>query len=370
MHKSSRAKVLITSVGSLVAQNILDALDNRRTFMEIAGTNTGAQHPRVFRTDVLYRIPPAGDKEECIGKLLEILALENPDIVLAGRDEDAVLLCEIKERYPKFAPVIPSGNAGVARMMLDKLESAFFCREHGLPFADTMLLNGQQSQLLNDFVEKHGFPLIAKWRAGFGSRGVYFVTSFEDCQRLSHTGTYILQEYLDPLDNLQDFFDAYRTGIPLFFEIPENKQYASQMILGPNESSEVFVSVNQMRLGRCEYSAPLECPELVRLTLHCASELRKAGWMGMLNIQWKPDRNGVWKITEFNPRMTGSTSARNHLGFDEFGLLCHLFFPHLNVPVERNHRGIPGYVERSLTDSFVSLTQIDEFNRNGVWKKS
>ena len=48
-------KILIISVGSLLGQNILDALEGRRDKVEIIGINTIAENPRVFRCDRLYK---------------------------------------------------------------------------------------------------------------------------------------------------------------------------------------------------------------------------------------------------------------------------------------------------------------------------
>lgn len=57
-----KIKILIASVGSLVGQNILDALEfpefNRRNLVHITGTNSISLTANNFRCDECYLVPP------------------------------------------------------------------------------------------------------------------------------------------------------------------------------------------------------------------------------------------------------------------------------------------------------------------------
>jgi hypothetical protein len=47
-----RLKILVLSVGSLLGQNILDALEGRREQVDVIGGDTGTTNARLFRCEV------------------------------------------------------------------------------------------------------------------------------------------------------------------------------------------------------------------------------------------------------------------------------------------------------------------------------
>lgn len=361
--------ILVTSIGSFLGQNILDALEPRRDKIRLIGADNSSQNPRVFRSDILYWIPKTDDKTAFFSKLREIIEIEKPDIILAGRDHDAVLLSKLKETHPLYSSIIPGGNSRLAELMQDKQKSHEFCMRNDIPYADT-LSGGSTDEEIASFCKRHGFPLVAKQTTGFGSIGVCFIESLGQCKKFIDSG-FIVQEYLDPLDNIQEYFETYRSAMPLFFQVPENRQYAVQVIIGADGSfSRAFASVNKMVMGKCEYSKRVENKELEQLGLLCARKFADSGWYGPLNIQCKPDKHKNWKVNEFNPRMSGSTSARLRMGFDEVGLIVNKFRPDLDFPCLSLDPCPEGHVVRTLTDIYVPLSYINDFNEQKVWKKS
>lgn len=361
--------ILVTSIGSLLGQNILDAMESRKDTIWLIGADNSCMNPRVFRSDILYRIPPTDDENVFFNRIIEIIDLEKPDIILAGRDHDAVLLSRLKEKYPEYSRIIPGGCSQAAALMQDKCKSHEFCVQNGIPYANTLSKKNSEKEIVS-FCEHHGFPLVAKQATGFGSIGVCFIESVDQCMKMIDAG-YIVQEYLDPLDDIQEYFKVYRNAMPLFFHVPESRQYAVQVIIGPDGSfSPVFTSVNRMVMGRCEYSKRIDNGELEQLGLQCAEKFADSGWYGPLNIQCKPDRHKIWKVNEFNPRMSGSTSARLRMGFDEIGLIVNTFRPDIPFPNLSIEPFPEGHVVRTLTDIFVPDSYIDTFNKNGIWKKS
>jgi hypothetical protein len=68
------------------------------------------------------------------------------------------------------------------------------------------------------------------------------------------------------------------------------------------------------------------------LTRAFAASLAGEGAAGPLNVQFRRDRSGGWKVHEINLRMTGSTLARFLFGFDELGLIVQGFLPGVGFP--------------------------------------
>ena len=183
-------RILVTSVGSLLGQNILDALESRRDRIKLIGTNSGAQSSRIFRSDVLYMVPPTEEKANYFNRLIEVIKLEEPDLILAGRDDDAVRLSELKESNVKFGKIIPCGCSEAAILMKDKRASYEFAKQNKLPFAATFWRKNRPDEL-RDFCRGNGFPLIVKQNDGFGSHGIYFANDLKECRKFLESENFI-----------------------------------------------------------------------------------------------------------------------------------------------------------------------------------
>ncbi len=189
-------KLLITSVGSHLGQNVLDIIESRRKLINVVGTNSVAENPRNFRCDTAYLVHNTNN-EAFLNEFLEIIHKEKPDFILPGRDEDCIFLADIKSKHPEeFQTKIPFGNSLIPKAMFDKYQSHLFCKEHDLPFADTFLFkNEDDHDGLNDFINKYGFPLVLKPRKGFASLGVFFVLNKEQLNEITRNGEALFQEY-------------------------------------------------------------------------------------------------------------------------------------------------------------------------------
>jgi len=365
-------KLLITSVGSLLGQNVLDSIESRRNLINVVGLNSVAQNPRNFRCDTIYKVHETSntlfEKE-----FLNIISNEKPDIILPGRDEDCVFLADLREKYPeRLKHVIPFGSSYIPRIMLDKYDSYRFCMEHSLPFAASFYFNDNNKKSrakLNEFVEQYEFPLVAKPREGFGSQGVYFVLNFKHLDQVIRDGNIVLQEYLGNPEKILMYKDEFKKGLPLFFQIPEDEQFAVQSVIGPaGKLFEVFLTVNTLVLGRNEYIEQMVDTEVEDIVKKFSKVLFKYGWCGPLNLQMKKDRRGKWKVFELSPRQTGSTSGRLQLGYDEFGILCEAFMPEQKIPNLTKKPKVKGQVFKYLQDNIVLETDIKVLESKKVWK--
>jgi carbamoyl-phosphate synthase large subunit len=356
-------KIVITSVGSLVGQNILDALEGRRDAITLVGTNSIAESANNFRCDTVYLAPPAIEKRAYRQRLLEVFERERPDIVLPGRDDDVLVLAELRDTMPQWSPIIPCGPLAAARILDDKLLSYQFARERGLPFADTASADKAQ---LADLVARSGFPLIAKPRAGNGSRGVCVIHNGAQLEAASALSGYLFQEYLDPAEDVLDLARVWATGSPLF-HAPRYLQYACQILIAPSgELTAACCTQMTMIMGRCEQCVGADDADLQRVVEAYAKAFAQRGWVGPLNLQGRRNGRGEFKPYELNGRFTGATSARIHVGFDEVRLLVQQFTgrplpysPALGTPDR--------IVFKTLTDFSIGLPDLARLRNQGVW---
>lgn len=359
-------KILITSVGSLVAQNILDSLEGRRAGMRIIGVNSVAATPNNFRCDVAYLAPAASETHACRQRLEAIIRAEQPDVVLPGRDDDVLLLAALRDEIPAFRPIIPCGPAALARIIGDKFLSYRFALDHGLPFAATAM---GDADALHSLVAEYGFPLIGKPRSGNGSRGVVVVFNADQLAAASRLDAYLFQEYLDPGDEVMRMAQGWCDGVPLFLA-PRYSQYACQCLISPAGKIEAMLCTEVvMVIGRAERSAVIGDPDISVTVAAYAEAFAAIGWVGPLNLQGRRDRAGKFKVYELNGRFTGATTARLHHGFDEVGRLLQQFTGRA-LPPSAHLGGADRIVFKSLVEFALAPRDVAELARAGVWQSA
>lgn len=365
-------KLLITSVGSLIGQNILDCVENRRDLIQVIGLNSVTQNPRNFRCDKVYHVDRT-DSVDFQSQFLTIVEKEKPEMILPGRDEDCAFLCKTKEEFPNmFGNNIPLGSSVIPNIMFDKNDSFKFCKKNSLPFADTHLVSNTDRNIddLELFISRNGYPLVAKPRRGFGSQGVYFALNRQNIDNLLQEGM-VFQEYLGNPEDIFKYEKFHEKGIPLFFQIPEPNQFALQGVISSNGTlSELFFIQTTLVFGRNEFIKQIMVDEVQEIAERFADVFFENGWYGPMNLQIKPDKNGNWKAFELSPRHTGSTSGRLQLGFDEFGILCDYFIPEQEIPNLTKNQKVSGQVFKYLQDNLVLDTDVSALESQKVWKKS
>ncbi len=351
-------KILLLSVGSLLGQGMLDVFEGRRVDFQLIGANSEAESVNNFRCDRTYLLPETASGEAYTTAFTKLIQREQPQLILPGRDADVVFLARYREAHPAWQQAIPCGSAHVAETIADKHHCFLWAQARSLPFAKSFLYHPGDEAALQHFVNHVNFPLVAKPRHGFGSRGVLFVENLEDVVRLGESGSVFLQEYLGDPASLNPYFERYRQGMPLFFQVPETRQFAAQGLIDPQgQIGDVFCSLSTMVMGRTERFEEVHIPELRTLFLRYARALRDAGWQGMVNVQAKPSHaTGLWKAFELGLRMSGGTSSRLLLGFDEMHHLMTAFYANVNfpqrLPIEADVI-YPGFYNRGLNQAQV-----------------
>ena len=357
-------RIAITSVGSLVGQNILDSLEGRREGVEIIGINSVAAAAGNFRCDRAYLAPPASRSGEYLDRLAAVLQEEKPDLVLPGRDDDVLALSLLKEAQPSLGPSLPVGPVRLARVLDDKWESHEFARLHDLPFVDSALVDDPVA--VGRLLARHGFPLIAKPRDGNGSRGVRIVFDQTQLAAAIRSPGILVQPYLDPEAGVTSWRDLAADGVPLF-HAPVLPQVACQSVIGPDGRIRGLVStIAEMVMGRSERTYRIDDPTVDAVVRRYAESFAGEGWVGILNLQGRRDREGTFPVYELNGRFTGTTAARLHLGFDEVALLVEAFTGHKLPP--RQCVGRQGVVIKSLTEFAMSPADIEQLQSDGQWQ--
>lgn len=320
-----RLTLLLLSGGGHTGSNVMAALATRRSGLRLVATSDRPDEPALFNFDAAYLAPRlADDAGEFERRVLDVIARENPDLVVPCRDEDVEWLAGLGERRADLAAKLLCGARRIAAIANDKWLSYEFCREHALPFAPTLLCDSAADG--SAFAEQQGLPLVAKPRRGSNSTGVVLLTTREQVARAMTRHDYVLQKYLGDPDSVYAYLKtANLEGIPLFHSF-QGTSRSQQVLLGPDHRVE---SVNCIRIrmtGKSTRSRSLDHDlEPRQIGDRCARAFAAAGWRGPLNIQCLPAPDGALMIHEFNARFTGGVAARWELGYDEVGTAIRAF---------------------------------------------
>ena len=360
-------KILITSIGSLVAQNVLDSLEGRRESLHIVGTNSIVDAANNFRCDKAYLVPPAAETTDYVTALLSIIENEEPRVVIPGRDDDVVILSSLKRQLPKFSSSFMLGEESFARAMDDKAESYRFARKYDLPFSPTIASGIDASDEVENLLTSFGFPLIAKPTKGYGSRGIWIVTNQQQLDNVIQELGYVIQ----PLFGVDsDLTIDTRLGLPFFWEVPENNLFAAQVIIDPDGAIvDAIGFVSTMVVGKCERLSRCTDPQLIDIAQRFAKAAIVEGWCGPFNLQLKKDRKHSFQAIEMNGRFSGGTSARFHLGFDEVGLLINLWAGS-NVVEDLSEKEGTDLVTKILSDFPIRTADMHRMMADKVWTSS
>jgi len=360
-----RRRILLLSGASLVGQNVLASLAERRHELRLAAATSAAGEPIVFDFDEVFLTPevraPAGQYAR---RFEELLQRFRPHLVIPCRDDDVHFLAGEAQRRPDWRDRFLCGDAAVAAAMLDKLDSAQFSSAHGLPFAPTLEV-GQGPEAVQRFAAAHGFPLLGKPRRGFASRGVRLLLNMAQLERASAQPDFLVQRYLGDAAVVRRLAGQIDDdGLPLFHSLEETKVSLQACIAPDGTVTRVFASGNVMRFGRSESVFAIDDPRIIGLARRWAATFAAAGWRGPLNIQCQRDRGGELCIYEYNGRFTGASEARRLLGFDEVGIALRDW---LGLPLPTPGAATAQRVVRYLSSKALLPADIQRLQRDGCW---
>jgi carbamoyl-phosphate synthase large subunit len=312
--------VVLLSGGSLVGENVIDALGERRAELRLLATNTEAWAPSLTRVDRVCLVPPtAADPQALKALLMQLVDEERPALVIPCRDDDVQWLARWAGELAERGVQSLVGSTTAVAHIVDKWRSAQFSLAHGLPFARSAPATDAVAveALLGDV----GWPLIVKPRAGFASLGVRILRQPRQLQAVLGDPTLLVQEYLGSREVLTRYLDELeRLGVPLFNSFEELK-YSLQAFIGPaGDIVGHVVTRHAMKQGKSAVVEVWEDAELDALVQRAATTFAEAGWRGPLNVQCQQCPDGRFVVYEYNGRFTGATSARALLGYDEVGL--------------------------------------------------
>ena len=172
MQRAPDLSLLLLSGGSLVGQNIVQALGARRRHVRLLATNSVPDEPSLQAFDEVLLVPATRTDELALHQALQPwLSAKSPLLVIPCRDDDSVFLAGLQNSaHLGKGCTLLVGAPEPAQAMRDKWLSWELAQRHDLPFAPTLV--PLEADRIDAFVARWGFPLLVKPRSGFASQGV------------------------------------------------------------------------------------------------------------------------------------------------------------------------------------------------------
>jgi carbamoyl-phosphate synthase large subunit len=297
-------RVLITGIGGNVGQGVLKSLRASGKSFHIVGIDMEALSAGFSLVDRYYQTPRTGDPAfyntfETIAReeALEAVYVCSPSELEFFADHQAELEAELGLSIFVNPPE-------VVRIGSDKLKTADFLRDAGFPFPQTVLSTDAQG--VERLIELHGFPLIAKPRAGFSSRNVFLVNSRAELQAASAlVPDLIVQQYLpDP-----------------------QSEYTAATLSGADKKVRALIILRRDLLQGTTYRT--ELIEDQNFNDQVVRIVEALGAVGPCNLQFRV-LDGTVYVFEINPRFSGTSGIRYLYGFND----CEMAFDLLHLKME------------------------------------
>ncbi|WP_144020269.1 ATP-grasp domain-containing protein [Dehalobacter sp. DCA] len=279
----------------------------------------------------------------------------------------------LMEARPDLKGKLPYGNLNTILYALDKWQTWKFTKKHKLPFAETIRADQANNPgKMKDFVKNVKFPLIAKPVRGFASKGVFYIRSWKDVETAADFDNYIFQEYLGDPANLKNYFNKMDSLTPLFAHTPNISHFSCHTIISPTgEISPVFISKNEHDSGVTTGFRKIQNSELENLTLNYARAIFAEGGAGPLTVQFRQNREGLWKAQEINLRTNGNTFPRLMFGQDDLGLIMKYFLPEYDFPVYSPKEDMTDdLVCKTLFCNRIDIDSIIGLKENQKWQQN
>lgn len=302
--------ILVTSAGSGVGQAIFDAMGCSVHNYRLIVLNSHALSPIFRRAHAAYISPKTSQQEAFMDCLRTVVATENPELILAGRDEEIEQLSVFKSDFEAMGSMVPVASHHLMRVCTDKYLSWIHLGRI-LPFVETAFTPTEIQSLLADW----GFPVLLKPRCGFGSRGVLVVhtQALLDAFLAEAQEPYVVQPFLArPVQTDED---------------EQWPEHSGQILIGAEGAVlGVFASRVRIAQGLTTHLESLKLDSPFGQSLQAMAEaMALYGLRGNYNIQAIETEHKGFQIIEVNARCTGLTGIRAQMGFNELDMLYDSF---------------------------------------------
>jgi carbamoyl-phosphate synthase large subunit len=291
--------VLVTAVGGNVGQGVLKSLRAARRKFHVVGIDMEPLSAGFALADDFYPVPSCGaaDFAAALGRIVRSEGIEA--VYVCSPAELDFFSSHKEELEASLGAVVLVNPRPVVAIGSDKLRTAEFLRDAGLPFLHTAL--AEDGQRLDELIGRCGFPLIGKPRCGSASRNVFRLHSRKEIEAA---------RVLVPDLVVQQF-------VP-----DESGEYTAATLSGQDGRVRASIILRRDLLQGTTYRT--ELAQGGNLDTQVRRVVEALGAVGACNVQFRMVGETAL-VFEINPRFSGTTGIRHLYGFNDSEMAFELF---------------------------------------------
>lgn len=283
--------VLVMGAGGNVSQGIMKALALSRLPCRVVAACIHPLSAGLYTADEAH-ISPRFDDPTFLEWIIDICKKTGTQAILSGVEPVIAKLAQHGEQIRlETGAICIAGPSTCLSIGDDKLATCQWLQKNGLNYPH--FAASADRAALQQLVQDHGFPLIAKPCAGKSAQGMIDVQTPADLVYATSLPDYVIQECLG---------DAH-------------SEYTVGCFNDRNGKVRGAITMRRELLQGTTYRAEAgEFPEVRAEAIRIAAALRP---MGPSNIQIRISRDGRPVCFEINVRFSGTTPIRARMGFND-----------------------------------------------------
>lgn len=300
--------ILVTGVGALIGQGIIQALNSsvERKNITLIGIDRNKNTHARFLCDKFVQKPCLNETSaEYLDFWHNFIRIEKIELILPGIEDDVIFLNKYRENSVRNLPALINSEKTLA-IGLDKYALFEFAELNNILTIPTVLASNFKANQKFDLGQKN---MIAKPRASNGSRGMYRfeeprdVVEFLENRSIKELNEYIVQPYIG------SDIEEYTVSIFGFGDGTYQGPIAFKRLLakeGFTKYAKTVVATDEM------------LHSIDTVANNCMP-------IGPTNFQFRKHNNRCF-LMEINPRFSSTTSVKASFGFDEAHMSMGFFF--------------------------------------------
>jgi predicted ATP-grasp superfamily ATP-dependent carboligase len=240
------------------------------------------------------------EPERYFQEVCKALKKTGAKVVLPGH-EDMGIFCKWQDDLPPGV-VVALPDKDTYELVEDKFDCIELARKHGCPTPWTVKI--YELSDLERFSDSQDWPLVIKTRIGNGSKGIRIVTSFDD---LTTKFKELIEQYglgPDRWPVIQEYLPGQIAWASVLYE---KGRCVAKSSCRPLRHKELDIEGNATLRETGDYD------DLVSRAIALMDAVR---WHGIAQLEFIPNRQGDYVLTEINARPWGSISLPVCSGVD------------------------------------------------------
>ena len=268
------------------------------------------------------------------------------DVIIPVTDNSMDIMTRHKSEFSDYV-LLPIPNREVFLKAYNKQLTMEICMDIDVPCPITK----REAESVDSFIEKVGFPIVAKPRMACGSMGLKIVKTRKQLDELIKEKAIVLSDYV-----LQEF-------------IPQNgKQYNIHLFMTDGDTLSTGIVTEKTRWYPVDGGASCMCRTIENdgIKAQCEKLLKAIHWRSYCEIEMIVDpRDGVAKVMEINGRASASIKIMDLVDVNVAKMMMQLAYNEPIEPIKNVRQDVR--MRRLSTDCLWFLQSKDRFSRKPSW---